>query len=230
MTLDDIVQAIQATGLMARGGFHPSAEDRLPPLPSGAEGRTLLLLGMAGRGAWDAFARSPERAGDARTHPLDAWTRRAVSELAERLGALPLYAFEGPPYWPFQRWGMRAEPVAVSPLGILIHPEFGLWHAYRAALLLGERLELPAWEPRASPCESCAGRPCLSACPVGAFTGSSYRVEDCAAHLRAPAGAMCMEEGCRARDACPVGRTYRYPAEQIRFHMKAFRRARDGAS
>ena len=57
MTLDDIVQAIQATGLMARGGFHPSAEDRLPPLPSGAEGRTLLLLGMAGRGlAWRGLA------------------------------------------------------------------------------------------------------------------------------------------------------------------------------
>ncbi len=230
MTLEDIVQAIGTTGLVPRGGFHPSGEDRLPPLPSGATGRTLLLLGMAGRGAWDAFARSAEGAQDASTDPLDAWTRRIVAELAGRLGALPLFAFEGPPYWPFQRWAMRAEPVALSPLGILIHPDFGLWHAYRAALLFGERLQLPAWEPRPSPCQSCAGRPCLSACPVAAFTGSSYRVEACADHIRAPAGAMCMEEGCRARDACPVGRAYRYPAEQIRFHMEAFRRARGLAS
>ena len=38
---------------------------------------------------------------------------------------------------------MRAEAVAPSPLGILIHPDYGLWHAYRGALAFAERLALP---------------------------------------------------------------------------------------
>jgi epoxyqueuosine reductase QueG len=179
---------------------------------------------MVGQAGWQAFAQSPEASLPA--HPLDAWTRRVVEQIGAEVGAVSLFPFEGPPYWPFQRWAMRAEPVAVSPLGILIHPEYGLWHAYRAALLFGERLDLPAPIPQPSPCESCAGRPCLTACPVGAFTGSEYRVEACVTHIAAAAGALCMEEGCRARDACPVGRGYRYPPAQIGFHMRAFRRAR----
>ncbi len=224
MSLDSILRAVAATGLALRGGFHPTPEEGLPPLPGGEAAQTVLLLGMVGHGAWQAFIRSPERRRA--HHPFDAWTRRVVSELAPRLGAAPLFPFDGPPYWPFQRWAMRAEPVAPSPLGILIHPDYGLWHAYRAALLFREAIALPPREERARPCDRCADRPCLSACPVDAFTGSSYRVDRCAAHIGAPEGAMCMEEGCRARDACPVGRAYRYPPEQVRFHMKAFRRAR----
>jgi ferredoxin len=228
MTLEEVSEAIRPTGLAPRGGFHPAAEDGLPALASGASARTLLLLGMVGPEGWNAFAGSPE--ASLPEHPLDRWTRRVVSELGSALGARPLFPFDGPPYWPFQRWAMRAEPVAVSPLGILIHPEYGLWHAYRAALLFAEHLHLPELNVIPSPCESCAARPCLSACPVGAFTGSAYRVEDCAAHISSPAGALCMEEGCRARDACPVGSAYRYPAAQVRFHMQAFRRARLRAS
>lgn len=224
MTLDDLARTIRPTGLALRGGFHPVPEDGLPALPDGTPAATLLLLGLVGPGGWAAFRASPE--ARLASDPLDAWTRRVLSGLADRLGALALFPFEGPPYRPFQRWAMRAEPVAVSPLGILIHPEYGLWHAYRAALLVRERLDLPAREERASPCASCAGRPCLTACPVGAFTGYSYRIEECSAHIGAPAGALCMEEGCRARDACPVGRAYRYSPEQVRFHMRAFRQAR----
>ena len=62
--------------------------------------------------------------------------------------------------------------------------------------------------------------------PVGAFNGADYDVEACAAHISSPAGALCMEEGCRARDACPAAPGHRYAPEQIRFHMRAFRRAR----
>ena len=45
-----------------------------------------------------------------------------------------------------------------SPLGILIHPEFGLWHALRGALLFRDRLELPAIEARPSPCDALRGQ------------------------------------------------------------------------
>jgi ferredoxin len=224
MTYAELATAAEAAGIALRGGFHPAAEDRLPPVADERPALTVVLLGTVGRAGWDAFARSPEAGLD--RDPLDRWTERVVSELAARYGARPLFPFEGPPYWPFQRWAMRAEPVAPSPIGILIHPDHGLWHAYRAALLFAERIALPERESRPVPCEACADRPCLSACPVGAFNGAGYDVEACAAHISSPAGALCMEEGCRARDACPAAPGHRYASEQIRFHMRAFRHAR----
>jgi len=133
---------------------------------------------------------------------------------------------DGPPFAPFQRWAQRAEAVHPSPLGIAIHPDHGLWHAYRGALLLAPRLALPPRDARPAPCASCDTRSCLSACPVAAFAeppaagGARYDAARCAAHVAAPAGAACREQGCLARRACPVGRPY--PAAQQRFHMEAF--------
>ena len=121
---------------------------------------------------------------------------------------------------------MRAEDVQSSPLGILIHPDYGLWHAYRAALLFDRPLEFPVRQTRASPCEACAEKPCLSACPVGAFSGQGYDLAACAGHLASAASRDCHLVGCRARDACPAGEQYRYGEAQRRFHMAAFIRAR----
>ena len=48
----------------------------------------------------------------------------------------------------------------------------------------------------------------------------------CEGHLRADDEPHCMELGCRSRDGCPVGREYRFPPDQVRFHQQAFLRAR----
>jgi hypothetical protein len=122
---------------------------------------------------------------------------------------------------------MRAEPVAPSPIGLLIHPDYGLWHAYRAALLLDRPpVDLPPRSVRPSPCETCADRPCLTACPVGAHREAGFDVTACEAHLRAGDAPHCMNLGCRSRDGCPVGREHRFGAEQVRFHQQAFLRSR----
>ena len=219
--LAEVAEAAAAYGLILRGGFHPGS-DEAPSDRSGSRPvRTIVLLGNAGPGMWRTFTDSPE-AGDGVPDGLDRWTRRVVSELAERFEAMALYPFGGPPYHPFQRWAMRSEPVAVSPLGILIHPEYGLWHGYRAALAFAQALKLPPREEARSPCESCAERPCLSACPVDAFSGEGYDVAACAAYLASPDGMDCMEESCRARRACPVGREYLYERPQAAWHMRAF--------
>ena len=110
----------------------------------------------SGSSLWPAFSGSAE-AGDGAPHPLNRWTQRVVGEIAREVGAMPLFPFGGPPYLPFQRWAMRAEAVAPSPLGILIHPDYGLWHAYRGALAFAERLALPPRVERPRPCDSCAG-------------------------------------------------------------------------
>lgn len=217
-------RALSVHGLLLRGGFH--AASRALAAEAGhaepAEDRpvTLLLVGNAGGAMWRAFAPSLDGA----PHPLDRWTKRVIDALAAEAGALAIYPFDKPAP-PFQRWAQRAEPVAPSPLGLLVHPVYGLWHAYRAALVLDGALSLPEQPAVASPCETCADRPCLSACPVGAFAASGYDVPACAKHLASAAGGLCVAGGCRARDACPVGRGWRYPDAQIAFHMEAFGRA-----
>ena len=110
---------------------------------------------------------------------------------------------------------------------MLIHPEYGLWHAYRGALVFKEPvIDLPDRPAASSPCETCEEKPCLSTCPVSAFGAGSYDVPACARHLRSPAGSDCMNLACRARRACPVGRGHRYHGDHALFHMDAFLKAR----
>jgi hypothetical protein len=61
---------------------------------------------------------------------------------------------------------------------------------------------------------------------VGAFSRGAYDVAACVGHVESVAGADCMDFGCRARRACPVGAEYAYSPEQASFTMRAFLRAR----
>jgi ferredoxin len=214
--------AIERAGLVPRGALTLAAAERRGEL---ASVRTIVLAGMVGRDGWGAFAASPE-AADGGDHPLDRWSRRLIEALARELGATAFFPFDGPPYWPFQQWAMRAEPVHPSPIGVLVHPHYGLWHSYRGALGFREALDIPEAAAAPSPCESCEGRWCLTACPVGAFSGQGYDVAACASHLETVAGADCMDLGCRARRACPVGTEHAYGSEQASYGMRAFIKAR----
>jgi hypothetical protein len=210
-----ISAALAPLGLLARGGFRPEAEDGLP------EGiKTAVMVGNAGPDLWQVFARARRDEPDA----MNRWTREVLDVLAADLGATAAYPFDGPPWFPFQRWAQGAEPVFPSPIGMLIHPRYGLWHAYRGVLLFDTVVEgVPERETLASPCESCFNKPCLSTCPVDAFGADTYDVPACADHLRKADGRDCLELGCRARRACPVGVESRYLPEQAEFHMRAFR-------
>jgi hypothetical protein len=213
MDLDTIRIRIAAHGLAYRGAFHPN--------PGEVPGETLVLVGFVGSDNWPAFANSPE-AADGEPNPLDRWSSRVITAIARSVGATPLFPFDGPPFLPFQRWAQMAEPVYPSPLGILIHPDWGLWHAYRGTLAFADRIDLPPPDPRRSPCDSCVDKPCMTACPVGAFTSAGFNVPACVTHIAAPAGAECMNNGCLARRACPIGPGYRHVPEQARFHQRAF--------
>lgn len=221
-----ISEALAGAGLMVRGGFRPAPADGVPGNP-----KTVVLVGNAGPGMWRAFcaattARDRADAAD----PLDAWTRRVLDGAARTLGARALYPFQGPPYLPFQRWALRTGLVHVSPTGPLIDREFGLWHAYRGALAFAEDVALPPPPDAPGPCESCVERPCLSACPVGAFGPpeggvAPLDVPRCVAHVESADGGECRTGGCLARRACPVGREYVYGPEQAAFHMARFLKA-----
>jgi hypothetical protein len=224
MLIDDVAQAVEAVGLCLRGGFRPDPTDAVPPLAAGRPAATVLMVGNAGPAMWQRFA---GQRFDGRSS-LDDWTRDVLTAVAERFGARAVYPFDRP-FLPFQTWSMRAEPCHISPIRMLIHPTFGLWHAWRGALLFAGEIAWPEPVRAPSPCDSCRDRPCLSACPVAAFATSGYDVPRCHAHLAAPAGEDCMELGCRARRACPVGSGWRYVPAQARFHMEAFRRVAGAA-
>ncbi|RVU36533.1 4Fe-4S dicluster domain-containing protein [Hwanghaeella grinnelliae] len=216
--LQDLIDRLVPLGLILRGGFQAEPDDGAP-----AGTATMLLVGNAGPGLWRRSGGDLRDEADA----MDAWTQRVMDPIGDRFGATVLYPFGGPPYHPFQRWAKRAEGLQSSPLGILIHPEYGLWHAYRAALCFGETMSLPDASPAGYPCDTCLGKPCLSACPVAAFSETDgYDVPACAAHLRTEDGADCMGMGCRARRACPLGHDFVYDPGQAAFHMQAFLRAR----
>ena len=221
---DRIVKRLEALGLASRGGFHPTADERIGTGRAHAV-RTVLLVGNIGGSLWSAF-RDGRRA---EAHPLDGWSKRTLNTLADDLPGQVSAVFpsDGPPYVPFQQWAMRSEAVRPSPLGPLIHPAYGLWHAYRGALLFADRFDLPTWQARPSPCATCADRPCLKTCPAGAIDDreGGLDVVACAEHLLTPAGDTCLAAGCLARCACPVGADSRYGEPQARFHMAAFLRA-----
>lgn len=229
MDYKEIEDACAAAGLLARGGFHPAAGDGAP-----AGALSVVLVGNAGPAMWRAFchATPPAERASAR-HSLDGWTRRTVGAIADKLGATAVFPFGGPPVAPFQRWALKAGGVFASPIGTLIHPVYGLWHAYRGALAFAEEITLPAAPPATSPCDGCAAKPCLSACPVGAFRietvpPARYDVPKCVGHVTSIAGTDCLGGGCLARRACPVGRDYAYGPEQARFHMRKFLAAQAG--
>ena len=97
-------------------------------------------------------------------------------------------------------------------------------NADRGALLATERIELPRREAIASPCDTCADQPCLSTCPVSAFSTQGYAVAGCVSHLQAVEGEACMALGCAARRTCPVGLDYQYVPDQATFHQTHFLR------
>ena len=223
-TFAAITAAVTAAGLTVRGGFHPTPGDRVPEADDGVACGTLVLIGNVGPAMWAAFDRARQAEPDVQNapEPLENWVSGVIGALGEDLGARPFYPFGVPPYQPFQRWAQRAEAVFLSPIGILIHPDYGLWHAYRGALAFASEIELPSPDERPSPCEICADKPCLSTCPVSAFTPGNYDVPACLAHITAEAGADCRTGSCLARRACPIGREHTYAPDQSAFHMAAF--------
>jgi epoxyqueuosine reductase QueG len=211
-----VLLAIRRAGFTPLGWFAPGGGEGLP------DGSAfVILIGNAGP---DMFRRY-QRGRGTEAALLDDWTRDTAGQLAADLGAQALYPSDKP-HFPFLRWARRAGAGHVSPLGLNIHPLYGLWHAYRAAFVFPVAFDLPMQPAGAHPCEACVDRPCLSACPVNAFSGSAYDADACGKHLNSPMGGLCMTEGCQARRACPIGRAYTYEPPQLQFHMEAFKRAR----
>ena len=220
---DHLSEALARYGLIVRGGFNFHDGEGPPGGSPGVSARSALLVGQAGSAPWPHFLRWRERQAKRIANPLDTWSREVIGDVAQEFGARAVSPSDRP-YLPFQHWAMRAEGLKPSPLGILMHPTYGLWHAYRGALLFEHELALT--EPHAAIhlCDTCVAKPCLKSCPVDAYSGQGFAYEACLAHVRGPSGEPCRSGGCLDRNACPYGGDYRYPPEVQAFHMAAFAR------
>lgn len=181
----------------------------------------MAIVGNVGSAVWPFFE------GARQISPgltLDRWTKDVIGDIAERFDIEAVYPFEGPPYHPFIRWAERTGTLFPSPIGLTIHPIYGLWLAFRAALLIDHPLDAKP-VPVLHPCDDCQDRPCLTACPVGAFSGEGYDFEACLDHLATPVN-DCRQRGCRARIACPIGQGFRYEEDHAAFHMQQLLKAR----
>jgi epoxyqueuosine reductase QueG len=208
-----VLVAIQHASFMPLAWFPARPNDELPN-----EAKFTILIGNAGPAMFRRF-QLERRHGP---QPLDEWCRTAVNRLASTLDAHAVFPFDKP-YLPFLTWARRGGAGHISPLGLNIHPVYGLWHAYRAALLFPVELDLPVPKPGLHPCDVCEAKPCLNACPVSAFGSAGYDAARCVDHLSRPEGEACMSMGCMARRACPIGSGFAYQPAQAQFHMQAFR-------
>src|SRR5262245_20527333 len=186
--IERLAAALDEDGLILRGGFVFGAHEWAPAGLSGRPARSIILVGQAGAAPWPFFLRWLERQESrCLSDPLDTWSGEVIGNAARQVSARAVSPSDKP-YLPFQQWAMRAEGLKPSPLGILMHPEFGLWHAYRGALLFDRELPIRPAEKTIHLCERCNGKPCLNACPVGAFSNAGYAHADCLAHVRGADG------------------------------------------
>jgi ferredoxin len=208
-----IARMAAGQGLAIFGGFHPVASDDCPDGTA-----TMLLLCPDEPGFWPRMRTQPEmrqRAAD----PVDRWSTRVVSALAEALVGIPLFPFGRPPYLPFIAWATRSGRAWASPVGMLVHDRDGLMISIRGAIALPTHVDLPATGAR--PCDTC-DQPCRTACPVNALATDRYDVAACHGFLDKHAGQDCMRQGCAARRACPISAASGRLTAQSAYHMRQF--------
>ncbi len=80
---DDVVAALDGTGMVARGGFAPVADDGVPQLADGRSVRTVVVIGNVGGAIWPRFRREQPQGAN----PLDTWTRSLLAPIARRFDA-----------------------------------------------------------------------------------------------------------------------------------------------
>lgn len=151
-----------------------------------------LLVGNT-RALWPHFVAAREPV----PHPLDRYTERVIGPLTDHV----FYAHRqyGGAFLPFQRIAVAAGFGALSPSQLVIHPEYGPWFGLRAVILVEG--EPPVRRPIASPC----------ACGAACRAAFDHAMTIAGGPERAAAWLA-------VRDACPVGRAYRYSEEQIFHH------------
>lgn len=207
--LEDRLGPLRDRGLNLVGYVSSTEFDRCQPKGRRASERlpgcgTIVVLGSGGPTHWNELdePRDPERLASDTDRELAALT----VELTERGRACSVvYPNDARPL-SFVALGEMAGLGTVSPVvGLLVHPEYGLWVRLRAAILIaGETFGHDLPKPVSAsfqPCAECT-RPCVEACPANAYCAiEGADMARCAEHRHRGGCA----HHCDARHACPIG-------------------------
>ncbi|MBK8989601.1 MAG: hypothetical protein IPM39_26680 [Chloroflexi bacterium] len=175
----------------------------------------LVLVGHGGRRLWAALQASGPQTADPVDHYSVTVTRQFLRDYLADPPVLWLYP-DTTYLVPLQQLGQLAGWSYPSPLGQGIHPEYGVWFAYRAAFLTPLALPFHSTPPQSAPCDGCRDKPCIHACPVGAAQPERFDGDSCARY-RLCAPSPCADR-CLARLACPFFPEHRYTLPQIQYH------------
>jgi epoxyqueuosine reductase len=197
--------------------------------------RSIIVIGNGGAAFWKAFKRyADDNPGwTMRDNPLDDFTRVVVdrdiapSLTKSQLAHTIIYPFmSNGPTLNFMEAGKAAGLSGPSILGVMVHPVYGPWIAFRAAILLNELIDAPGAAPGFDPCPSCIPRTCIRACPADAVSvAKGWDIPKCLTH-RVEVEADCAPR-CHARAGCVLGPEHRYPDEELAYHqMRALRSMR----
>lgn len=187
----DIVHAFSAEDAAAEPGLELLRDPARP---------TAILVGNT-RALWPHFAAALAADAElaASRDPIERYTEQTLTPAASALGGSIYFAHRtyGERYLPFQRLAVVAGLAALAPSQLLIHPVYGPWFALRAVIVCAGTPPPTARMPL--PCR-CADAGCVAA------------FEQASAHPDEWRGWIAV------RDACPVGRDYRYSEQQIAYH------------
>lgn len=185
--------------------------------------RQLVLVGHGGRGMWQALHQRGQQHQD---DPVDSHSMQTLEKVLVAAPECRTFTFLYPGNSAgvsLTKMGALARWHHQTPFGIGIHPVWGCWFAYRALVLADSDFAPEAAEPTSNPCVSCAGKPCVSACPAGAVaTDAPFDAPACF-DFRLKDGSICASQ-CLARSACPVGRDHAYDPAQQAYHADRSRK------
>jgi hypothetical protein len=200
-----------------RGAFHPEPGELDAAIPAWRNREPSCCSGSRAATQWSAFQDSSE-AQDGLPHPLDRWSQRVIGALASELGAADFYPSGSPSSpLPFQRLARRCEPVHPSPIGLLIHETYGLWHAYRGGLCLRERIALPPCPAARLALRALRGSALPLSLSGAAFQNGSFDLDACVSHVLSAAGTGLPGQRLPRAARLPVGRS-----SATRRHRRAF--------
>jgi len=192
------------------------------------DAQSIIVVANGGGDFWRAFtAHAAANPGwRERANPLDDFTRAAVEDAiapsvrAQGVRCTPLYPFmAGAPTLNFMELGKLAGLAGPSIVGVVVHPVYGPWIAFRAALLVDVAIDAPGAALGFDPCPGCTARSCVAACPAQAVSsGAGWDIPKCLTH-RVEREVDCAPR-CHARVACVIGPQHRYPDDELAYHQR----------
>lgn len=217
----EVADALRSRGLDLAHPFRVSwYDDAVDPderLPWSGGGESLGLLVGNTRAFWPTFLAEMQRDSGRRDgpDPLDRWTEATLAAALEPLALAHevVCSHEPPPRRvPMQRLATHVGFAPLSTGQLLAHPVYGPWFAVRAVVIVDVAGPEGASPTVGPPCKGCDA-PCR---PAFEHACEVADVRDDPALLRDR-----WRPWLAVRDACPVGRAYRYPDAMIRYHYAA---------